>query len=382
MFGRKQELMKLRQEIEQLTRDKQSWQDNAQTLSVENLHMDSECKRLAGESFLFAGLSQPLDQLADSVKSLQGSMASLAQAMKNETSEVLRTTNKTASTKQAVQKLTEWIEQLIARAQQSSTAVDKLHFGTGQINGIVKLIKDIAGQTNLLALNAAIEAARAGDTGRGFAVVADEVRKLAERTTLATAEISELVATVQREASALKAVAEVNPKEMAVIHDEGEEAFSDIEELLQLSKHMTNTIASVALRSFVETAKMDHIVFKQEVYRVFLGASDKQAADFSSHTGCRLGKWYYEGDGKSCFSKLPGYRDVESPHKQVHEHGRSAVKAYRSGDLKSAILELAAMENASMEVLHSLEIMAASGENDPSILCIGENQGILSLKNL
>ena len=372
MFGRKQELMKLREEIEQLTRDKQSWQDNAQSLSLKNLQMDDECQRLAVPSLLLSGLSQPMNQLTESVKSLQGSMASLAGAMKSETSEVLQAANKTACTKQAVHKLTEWIEQLITRAQQSAAAVDRLHFGTGQINGIVKLIKDIAGQTNLLALNAAIEAARAGDSGRGFAVVADEVHRLAERTTFATAEISELVATVQREASALKAVAEVNPDEMAIIHGEGEEAFADIDELLQLSRHMTNTIASVALRSFVETAKMDHIVFKQEAYRVFLGVSDKQATDFSSHTDCRLGKWYYAGDGKLCFSKLPGYREVEPPHKRVHQHGRLAVAAYRAGDLGQAITELTSMENASMEVLRYLESMAAAGENDPSILCIGD----------
>ncbi|MDF9773531.1 methyl-accepting chemotaxis protein [Pseudomonas baetica] len=53
---------------------------------------------------------------------------------------------------------------------------------------------DIASQTNLLALNAAIEAARAGDTGRGFAVVADEVRKLATRTTEATKQATDMIA--------------------------------------------------------------------------------------------------------------------------------------------------------------------------------------------
>ena len=326
---------------------------------------------LEGQIHLLTGVAEHIGSFSDSMKESQASLAALAQAMKNETEHVGTACHDVGSNLDVIRHMSGSLGGFVDRLNHTASAVTQLHARTGEIGGIVQLIHDIADQTNLLALNAAIEAARAGEYGRGFAVVADEVRKLAERTRRATDEISQLVRTVQEEADEVRSQVNVDPAQTGAISEDGMRAQEGMQALMSSSNNMVGTIAASALRSFVETAKVDHLVYKMEVYKVFLGISDKQAGDFASHTGCRLGKWYYEGDGKSCFSKLPGYKEVESPHMAVHAHGVQAIRHFHAGENEAGLVELGKMEAASLQVLRNLETMAATGANDPQVLCVG-----------
>ncbi|MDR1646725.1 MAG: CZB domain-containing protein [Zoogloeaceae bacterium] len=114
---------------------------------------------------------------------------------------------------------------------------------------------------------------------------------------------------------------------------------------------------------------MDHLIYKFRVYQVLLGNSQDGISSFAAHTACRLGKWYYEGEGKRYFAHLPGYREIENPHIRVHERALAALAAQAEGNGREAIEAVEAMEQASLAVLENLERMAKSGEEDKRLIC-------------
>jgi len=100
-----------------------------------------------------------------------------------------------------------------------------------------------------------------------------------------------------------------------------------------------------------------------------MGQSGQSSSDFADHHSCRLGKWYYEGDGQSCFSRLNGYRELEAPHEMVHASGKSAIEAFRRDETRIAIDYLQKMESSSLVVMQELEKMAVDGEVNSKLLC-------------
>ncbi len=116
---------------------------------------------------------------------------------------------------------------------------DSLANAAQAMNGIVSLIKTIAGQINLLALNATIESARAGEAGRGFAVVAAEVKNLSVQASQATEQISAEIDGIQKTSAEVAAALAAISEAVTLVRESVSLTASAVEEQSAVTRSMS-----------------------------------------------------------------------------------------------------------------------------------------------
>ena len=164
------------------------------------------------------------------------------------------------------------IESLSISLSDSVEVMSRLSKHSESIGGILDTIGSIADQTNLLALNAAIEAARAGEHGRGFAVVADEVRSLASRTQASTAEIQQMINSLQKE---------TQTAEVAISQGQNKAG-----ECVSQSKELNNAIKQIesALHTIDEMSKSISVASNEQLgFSQDIEVTMNEAAEAATH---------------------------------------------------------------------------------------------------
>ncbi len=164
-------------------------------------------------------IQNSVEQVASSSEELSASAQNLANNSTEQASSLEETSASIKTLSQSVdenannaRETRQITTQAATEAEEGGKAVVETVDAMKKIAEQITIVDDIADQTNLLALNAAIEAARAGELGKGFAVVAVEVRKLAERSQVASKQISELAQdSVQRAEAAGQVIQNLVP---------------------------------------------------------------------------------------------------------------------------------------------------------------------------
>ena len=246
--------------------------------------------------------------------------------------------------------LAERISQQIKTSSHAAKVFDDSAMFIGNLVGV---IQEIADQTNLLSLNSAIEAARAGDAGRGFAVVADEVRKLAGKTRDASIKIEHTVHDVRIQTQAIQESIKINQENTTKLLTATEQLDHELTHMDQQTQHMQMVINLAARNTFLDTVKLDHSVWKSQIYRAIFEKNFNKSVN--DHQQCRLGKWYVTGQGSKTFSHLPSFKFIDEPHEMVHKSGKDALLAGQYQQYELLIKNIQIMESASQDMIHYID---------------------------
>ncbi len=272
------------------------------------------------------------------------------------------TVEKARQSQQSLDEMVTGLRDTVDMIEANSLASAQLHTMSDEISGILSMISEIAEKTNLLALNASIEAARAGEHGRGFAVVADEVKQLATNTKNATNEITKVVTTFRKETGNMEDTASRMQEKAGLMQNN----ISDLQgKFGEFADQANATRRSVSLAhdiSFTSLIKVDHMLYKQKTYMALSTGTESSEAEAVriDHHNCRLGKWYYEGEGQTFFGSTPSFRAMESPHAAVHDSAHRILASFAGNQTETQddiIVLYEKMESASDDIMTTIDQM-------------------------
>ncbi len=187
------------------------------------------------------------DQVAGAIQRLTDTSSDVAE-ISSQASDAARSAEKaTHNGLEVVSENLNAMRDLENRVEQATQVITQLNKNSHDIASMLDVIQSVAEKTNLLALNAAIEAARAGEAGRGFAIVADQVRQLATQTHGSTAEIRELIDTLQSGSAKAVAIMDESQKQARDVAGKAEVANAALDQIAEAVNAITDFNQRIAV---------------------------------------------------------------------------------------------------------------------------------------
>ncbi len=297
--------------------------------------------------------------LGESLELVRQKSADTATNLENEQKKLRETSSLFQQSSMILTDISAGLDHLNQTTDESVVTVNQLDEASQRIEQFTQIITEISNQTNLLALNAAIEAARAGESGRGFAVVADEVRALAGKSAEASQQIKDMVGNINQLSSATQSGFQNILTSSGSMNSSLGTIRNVIEEVVTLADNMTRVISSSSTNAHIETVKLDHVMYKVDVYQYIFGISRKSIDSFPDQHQCRLGEWYAQSQD-SQIATISAFQRLQQPHEQTHLAGARALAAKSQDQHEACIAALHDMEAASHQVLSLLDEVAAN----------------------
>ncbi len=184
----------------------------------------------------FASANTQLVANAEETAAMADSLSAAAAEMAQDIATIAQSADAAART----------VADAVRTAERTGQAVGELDASSREIDGVLRLIENIAGQTHLLSLNASIEAARAGAAGRGFAVVAGEVKSLADQTRSATGDITTQVAGMQEDTTSVSTAIQEITVEVGLLREAADMIAETARRQTDSTRAVAETIDGVA----------------------------------------------------------------------------------------------------------------------------------------
>ncbi|WP_163826615.1 methyl-accepting chemotaxis protein [Proteus vulgaris] len=258
------------------------------------------------------------------------------------------------------QSLAQFLNEVDAHFTHSREEIDKFSGWLRKIKDSASNIDRLSSQANLLSINSAIEAGHIGREGAGFSVLAQEMKKLSLEIQQQASSIATINNNLGTRFIPVKETTEKNQEQVQQVKKLVVEGHQNLASLSAQASELKHLFTFMSMQQFFNTVKLDHVLWKEAIYIHLLNNDDELCVN--QHTECRLGKWYYQGEGRK-FAGKDAFRRLEAPHKLVHECGRLALKANLEGDEEIVTKYIEQMEQASVDVIKYVDALLDSFVN-------------------